>query len=76
MRTSLLLSARQNEDTISPELRTLMDSISTLKEMNQDTFLFHEGADAHDIYIIKSGLVQVSKLTADGKEMILMEKCE
>ncbi len=71
MRTSLLLNARQNEDTISPELRTLMDSISTLKEINQDTFLFHEGADAYDIFIIKSGLVQVSKLTADGKEMIL-----
>ncbi|WP_156291651.1 Crp/Fnr family transcriptional regulator [Oceanobacillus salinisoli] len=71
MQTSVLLRARKNEETISPELRALLDSISTVKKMESDTYLFHEGTDAHEIYIIKSGLVQISKLTADGKELIL-----
>ncbi|RKQ37242.1 Crp/Fnr family transcriptional regulator [Oceanobacillus halophilus] len=71
MQTSLLLNARRNEEKISPELRALLDSISTVRKMEIDSYLFHEGTDAQDIYIIKSGLVQISKLTADGKEMIL-----
>src|SRR5699024_9436982 len=32
---------------------------------------FQEGADAHNIYMVKSGLVQISKLTANGQELIL-----
>lgn len=69
--TNLLLNPRTSKEFISKELRELLDSISTVKRMEKDTYLFHEGADAHEIYIIKSGLVQVSKLTANGKEMIL-----
>ncbi|WP_085992597.1 Crp/Fnr family transcriptional regulator [Oceanobacillus senegalensis] len=71
MQTSLLLKTRTQDKIISSELRALMDSIGTVKTMDKDSYLFHEGTDAHEIYIIKSGLVQVSKLTTDGKEMIL-----
>nr|WP_231889783.1 Crp/Fnr family transcriptional regulator [Oceanobacillus sp. Castelsardo] len=71
MQTSVLLDAKTEEDLISPSLRELLKSISTLKVMNEESYLFHEGVEAEEIFIIKSGLVQVSKLTADGKEMIL-----
>ena len=71
MQTSLLRQSKFHKEMISSELRELLNSIGTTKKMEKDTFLFHEGTNAHQIYIIKSGLVQVSKLTADGKEMIL-----
>lgn len=71
MQTSLLRQSKFHKEMISSELRELLNSIGTTKKMKKDTFLFHEGTDAHQIYIIKNGLVQVSKLTADGKEMIL-----
>ncbi|MFD1848494.1 Crp/Fnr family transcriptional regulator [Oceanobacillus bengalensis] len=71
MQTSLLLNSRTTDKPISKELRALLDSISTVKSIEKDTFVFHEGAAAEEIYIIKQGLVQISKLTADGKEMIL-----
>lgn len=71
LQTSVLLDAKTEEDLISPDLRALLNSISTQKVMDEETYLFHEGTEAEEIFIIKSGLVQISKLTADGKEMIL-----
>ncbi|WP_163579341.1 Crp/Fnr family transcriptional regulator [Gracilibacillus saliphilus] len=62
---------RQHHDQISQELRKLLESISHTKKMRKDTFLFQEGMDAHEIFILKSGLIQVEKLTADGKELTL-----
>lgn len=56
---------------ISNELRTLLESISYHKSTEKDTFLFQEGMDAQEIFIIKSGLIRIEKLTADGKELTL-----
>jgi len=72
MLAGLMLGSRSNTNLpISDELRELLNSISTTRKVFRGTYLFHEGLEANEIYIVKSGLVQVSKLTADGKELIL-----
>ncbi|KAB8131799.1 Crp/Fnr family transcriptional regulator [Gracilibacillus oryzae] len=62
---------RQHNNSISHELRRLLESISHTKRTHKDTFLFQEGMDAKEIYILKSGIIQIEKLTADGKELTL-----
>lgn len=71
MQTSALLEAKIEDYYISPKLRDHLHSIGTVKSVSKEMYLFHEGIEAKEIFIILSGLVQVSKLTADGKEMIL-----
>lgn len=71
MQTNLLLNSRINGEMISEELRELITNLGTLKSVEKGTFLFYEGDEAHEIYVIKQGLFQVSKLTPDGKELIL-----
>src|SRR5690625_4116072 len=71
MQTNILLNARRFDKPLSPELQKLLDSISTVKKVYKDSYIFQEGADAHNIYMVKSGLVQISKLTANGQELIL-----
>lgn len=71
MKSNLLLNSRTSGEIISDDLKDLLNSIGTDRRVKKDTFLFHEGTDAHEIYIIKSGLFQVSKITSNGKEMIL-----
>ncbi|QHS22492.1 Crp/Fnr family transcriptional regulator [Virgibacillus sp. MSP4-1] len=71
MHSDLLLKARTNDQPISHELQDLLHSISTVRKIDRDSFLFHEGDIANEIFVIKHGLVQISKLTANGKEMIL-----
>lgn len=69
--TTVLLNSRTSSEEVSEELRDLLDSISTVRKMKKNAFLFHEGMDANEIYVIHSGLVQMSKLAENGKEMIL-----
>jgi CRP-like cAMP-binding protein len=72
MLAGLMLGSRNStHQKISTELRELLTSISTIRKIYKGAYLFHEGLDANEIYIVSSGLVQVSKLTADGKELIL-----
>src|SRR5690625_4138379 len=71
MQTSILLNARRFDKPISSELQKLLDSISTIKKVDKGSYIFQEGTDAQNIYMIKSGLVQISKLTTDGQELIL-----
>ncbi|CQR46569.1 Anaerobic regulatory protein [Paraliobacillus sp. PM-2] len=62
---------KPKEEMISPELRNLLMSIGTKKNIFKDQYLFHEGEEAHEIYLLQSGLVQISKLTTEGKELLL-----
>lgn len=71
MQASLMLDSRSTHPKISDELRGLLTSIGTKRKIGKDSYLFHEGLDANEVYIIKSGLVQISKLSQDGKEFIL-----
>ena len=71
MQTNLFLNARVSGEMISDELREFLNKIGMIKTVEEDSFLFYEGDVAHEIYVIKKGLFQVSKLTPDGKELIL-----
>ncbi|MSO00897.1 Crp/Fnr family transcriptional regulator [Bacillus paralicheniformis] len=66
------ISVRKSDtDLLSDDLHHLLESISTRRKIRQDTFLFQEGMDAEELYLIQSGLVQIGKLTSDGKELTL-----
>jgi CRP-like cAMP-binding protein len=72
MQAALLEKGRKgNQEFISDELRQLLESLGTLKKIQKDTYLFQEGMDAQEIYVLKSGLVQVGKITSEGKELTL-----
>ncbi len=59
-----------NKDTnISNELRKLLCSLGTPKKIEKDEYLYHEGSDAQEIFLIQSGLVHITLLTSDGKEL-------
>ncbi|WP_117168990.1 Crp/Fnr family transcriptional regulator [Paraliobacillus sediminis] len=57
-------------DLISPELRNLLLSIGTKKKIYKNDFLFREGKEANEIYLLQSGIVQISKLTYGGKQLL------
>src|SRR5699024_5175109 len=71
MQPHLLLNAHRFDNPLSSNLQTLLTSISTIKQIEKGAYIFHEGMDAHNVYMIKSGLVQISKLTSGGQELIL-----
>lgn len=60
----------KSRDLISPELRDFLLSIGTKKKIYKDDFLFREGEEAHEIYLLQSGIVQISKLTSRRKELL------
>lgn len=68
---NILLNSRTGSEQISKELRDVLNTISTVRKIKKNTYLFHEGREANEIYMIKSGLIEISKLAANGKEMIL-----
>src|SRR5690625_7758974 len=70
METRLLLN-RPGDDYISDDLRHLLNTIGTMKRTHKDSYLFHEGMDAKEIFLVKSGLIQISKLASDGRELNL-----
>lgn len=56
---------------MSDELRGLLDSVDHTKSIVKDTFLFSEGENAEELYIVKSGKVRIGKLSPDGRELTL-----
>ncbi|WP_163972035.1 Crp/Fnr family transcriptional regulator [Oceanobacillus halotolerans] len=56
---------------ISPELKKLFDSADTVKTIKKGANLFSEGQIADKLYIIRSGKIQVGKLSPDGRELAL-----
>src|SRR5690625_7852766 len=75
METRLLLN-RPGDDYISDDLRHLLHAIGTMKRTRKDSYLFHEGMDAKEIFLVKSGLIQISKLASDGRELNLRLRSE
>ncbi|MEW9674974.1 Crp/Fnr family transcriptional regulator [Lentibacillus sp. L22] len=57
--------------SISDELRHILDSADRTKPIKKDTYLFSEGENAKELYIIQSGRVQIGKLSPDGRELTL-----
>lgn len=70
MKTSSQINNRQNE-LLSKELQSLIETIGITEKMHQDTYLFHQEMNASKIYLVKSGLVQIEKLLDDGKMLTL-----
>ncbi|GIP63217.1 anaerobic regulatory protein [Virgibacillus pantothenticus] len=71
METNLLKKLPYEKAMIPKELHIMLNEIGTVKPMHQGRHLFHEGEDAHEIYLIRSGQIQIDKLTSDGKELTL-----
>ncbi|MDQ0153864.1 Crp/Fnr family transcriptional regulator [Robertmurraya andreesenii] len=62
---------RQLKETQSVEIKELLSLSDRHFKVKKNTFLFQEGMEANELYIILSGKVQISKITADGRELSL-----
>lgn len=61
----------QTLSEIPTAFRELFTTIHHTRMMKKDTFLFQEGTIANEIFMIKSGIVQISKIIPDGRELTL-----
>ncbi len=52
-------------------LTHLFDTVHHVKKVKKGTFLFQEGSPADELYIVKSGILQISKIIPDGRELTL-----
>jgi CRP-like cAMP-binding protein len=57
--------------THSIEIKELLHFADRKFYSQRDTFLFREGMEAEELYIVMSGKVQISKITTDGRELSL-----
>ena len=62
---------RSKDDLISSNLINLLEEIGTNMKIYKDTYLFQEGMNANEIYLIKSGLIHIHQLTSEGRELKL-----
>jgi CRP-like cAMP-binding protein len=53
------------------QLSNLFSTILYIKKMEKGSFLFQEGAPAEELYIVQSGVLQISKIIPDGRELTL-----
>lgn len=56
---------------ISAELKELLQTSHQTRKIEKGTFLFQEGMMANELFIVQSGLVQISKIVPDGRELTL-----
>ncbi|MFO1444801.1 Crp/Fnr family transcriptional regulator [Bacillus sp. Bva_UNVM-123] len=61
----------QMRPTQSIEIKELLRLADRTISTEKGQYLFREGTDAEQLYIIVSGKVQISKVTADGRELTL-----
>ena len=57
--------------THSIEIKELLRIADKTVPLLKDQFVYHEGQIAEELYLILSGRVQISKITADGRELLL-----
>ncbi|KGP71009.1 Crp/Fnr family transcriptional regulator [Pontibacillus yanchengensis] len=57
--------------TLSNDLTELLSTVNHHTYVPKGTFLFQEGQLANELYIVKSGRIQISKNTPEGKELTL-----
>ena len=58
-------------EAISNDLSQFLQSVHHIRKIEKGTFLYQEGSPATEVFIIKSGKIQVSKITPDGRELTL-----
>jgi CRP/FNR family transcriptional regulator len=52
-------------------LSHLFDTVHHMKKIEKGSFLFQEGSQADEMYIVQSGILQISKIIPDGRELTL-----
>ncbi|MGG3469808.1 Crp/Fnr family transcriptional regulator [Neobacillus pocheonensis] len=52
-------------------LSHLLDTVHHIRKIEKGTFLFQEGSPADEMYIVQSGILQISKIIPDGRELTL-----
>ncbi|GHH98495.1 Crp/Fnr family transcriptional regulator [Neobacillus kokaensis] len=62
-----MLSVKEIPVTLSH----LFETVRHVKKVEKGTFLFQEGRQADELYIIQSGILQLSKIIPDGRELTL-----
>lgn len=58
-------------ESISNDLKELLQTIHHVKKVTKGQFLFQEGSSASELYMIIKGKVQVGKLIPDGRELTI-----
>lgn len=61
----------QSIKEIPVKLTQLFDTVHHMKKIEKGTFLFQEGSSANELYIVQSGIIQISKIIPDGRELTL-----
>ncbi|WP_374703465.1 Crp/Fnr family transcriptional regulator [Bacillus sp. Marseille-P3661] len=59
------------QNQMSKDLTELLNSVDHTIKVQKGTFLFQEGMPATELYILRSGRIQISKISPDGKELSL-----
>ncbi|AIK37836.1 Crp/Fnr family transcriptional regulator [Bacillus pseudomycoides] len=60
-----------NRTALSEDLKELLASVEYKMQINKGSYIFQEGVEAKELYIVRSGKVQISKISADGQELTL-----
>lgn len=65
------MAGHKYEKKLTYEIGELIKASEKIVKFKKGTFLFREGQEAKEMYIILSGKVQISKMNAEGKELYL-----
>ncbi|WP_404328896.1 Crp/Fnr family transcriptional regulator [Mesobacillus maritimus] len=65
------MSKQQYTTGLSYDLGELLKNSYRKVKLKKGTFLFQEGQEAKEMYVLLSGKVQISKMNAEGKELTL-----
>lgn len=55
----------------SKELTSILSAVDHNLSIEKGDFLFQQGEEVADLYIIKSGRIQIGKISSDGRELFL-----
>ena len=53
------------------DLKSLNEMINYKRKIDKGTYLYQEGMTSNEIFIVQSGLIQISKIVPDGRELTL-----
>lgn len=56
---------------VSTMLRELEQASHYVRKVEKGTYLFQEGSHANELFIVKKGMIQISKIVPDGRELTI-----
>jgi CRP-like cAMP-binding protein len=65
------VASQDNPNNLTYEMSELIKASERIIKIKKGTFLFREGQEAKEMFVILSGKVQISKMNAEGKELYL-----